>query len=855
MGSALRLTRREMLKLSAAAAAATALPLAVPRPGSRGRVALEAPRGPGAGERVAYTACLICGQRCPLKVIVREIGGRQVPLRVVHNTDGLHDQYFGACGRPQTLFELQYLEERIRRPLLRVGKRGEGRFKEITWEEALNILAEELKKYLDEPWRIVVVAHQGCEAGIVRSTLSKALGTPNTTHHCDTCHTGMDQGHRFIFGKTKGPSAFQPDYPNAKMIVLMGRNPMGGIVATAWTKMFSKAMENKAKLVVFDVRRSRLTEHADEYYIIPPGTDLAVSLALMNVILTERLYDADYLVKWTNAAMLLYTDTMEPAELADNPSMEGKKTYLVYDEATGKYVLKTEARKPSLEHEGTYNGRPVKTVLAVLRDAVKNYTPEWAEKITGVPADAVRRLARELAEAAPRAFIDHGYKGTRYYNEGMLKRVNMMINILLGSLGRPGGLAYPAGKPHLDNPFSLIGLKTTSVKGTPIYKYWAERGVVNPVSKCWSMLLVRSIIEGKPYPIGVLIISRENLVSHAIGGRKLAEALRDEKRVGFIVVMDTTFNETVAYADLVLPVPYFFEYESPTLSYAKKSYISIITDLQKVVDPPPGVEAKPEYEILLEVLKRLGRLPADAEIDPVKIKAEQARKLGLDYREIRRRGYALRWTRPKYHPWGGKPLPTVTGELELINVKLLSEYRSHLGKESPLNPLPVWIPPLWMKQRGNGLADDEFVPVEFQDQLTAVNTFMRFSRIVKDALEWRKLYGVIIHPERARRLGLRTGDTVRVKGPGGEVRARVIVSEDVHPAVLAAPHATAVDTAAVPIEFTVETKNGTRRVRLFSNGGGYGINNNFLADPFVSVVPEEGYRAAQHDFVVKIEKL
>ncbi|ALL00969.1 anaerobic dehydrogenase [Pyrodictium delaneyi] len=845
------ITRREMLKLTAATAAATALPLSLPRP--RTVIAGAESSGSLTATRIAKTACIICGQKCPVEIHVAKVGGKEIISKVVYNRDPEYDQFFAVCGRPQTIPELRFLPERIRKPLLRVGKRGEGKFKEISWEEAFNILAERIKKYMDEPWRIVAVSHQGFEGGLVREFFKKVIGTPNTTQHCDTCHTGMDIGHKFIFGSPKGPSAFQPDYANADLVVLMGRNPAGGIVASAWSKIFTEGRANKMKLVVFDVRESRLTELADKYYIIPPGTDLAIALALLNVILNERLYNVDYLINWTNASMLLYVDTLEPVKLEDNPYMEKKKTYLVYDEYDQRFKLKTEAKKPALEFEGEYNRRPVKTVLLVLKDAVKEYTPEWAEKITGVPAEEIRWLAHEMARAAPRTFIDHNYKATRYYNEGMFSRAKMLVNVLLGSVGVKGGLAYPAGKPKFKSPISILGIETTKTQGEAIYKYWSKHGVENVVSKCWSQLLVKSIIEGKPYPIGVLFIHLENLVAHALTGRRLAEALKDEKRVEFIVVLDTTFNETVMYADLVLPVPFFFEAESITLGYAKKSYVSIVVDAQKAVDPPEGVDARPTWWILVELAKRLGKLDQGVKVDPVEVKKKQAEEAGLDYNELREKGYKLLWTKPKYHPWGGKPLATVTGELELINVAMLESYRDYIGKESPLNPLPCWVPPLWMRK--GTLADNEFVVVEYQDSLTSINTFMRFSRLTKDVLEWKHIYGVLMHPSRAKKLGIKDGDMVKLKGPNGEIVAKVRVTEAVHPYVLAAPHATAVDKAIIPGEAVIETAGGTVKVKLFSNGGGYGVNNNFLGDPLESVVPEEGYRAAQHDFVVKVEKL
>ncbi len=869
-------SRREFLKIAAAAGIAASLASTLRLPGARrlpGVATAEEAVGP-VELRVAKQACLICGQRCPFEIHVARVGGAEVITRVVPVIDPEYPEYFAACGRPQAVQELRVLEERIPGPLLRVGRRGEGRFKLISWSEALDLLARWVREYLDEPWRIVVLSHQGAEGGLVRKFFEEYIGTENVTEHCDTCHTGMDEGHRFIIGKFAGPSKFQPDYRNAKLVVEMGRNPVGGIVASAWTKMFVEGRESKAKLIVFDVRRSRLTDLADEYFIIPPGFDLAVSLAILNVILTEGLYNREYLARWTNAPMLFYYNgdlaSVQPVKLADNPKVPGKKTYLVYDEADGRFKLKVEARSPAVEYTGEYNGRRVATALVILRDAVKEYTPEWAEglqkRLFGrvfVKASDIRRVARELAEAAPRAFIDHGYKGTRYYNEGMLKRVNLLINVLLGSVGAKGGLAYAAGKPKIPSTWSILGFKSIArgSGGVSIPEYWEKNGVANVRPHCWSMLVVRTIIEGRPYPIGLLFIHRQNLLSHAIGGRRLAEALRDENRVKHIVVLDSTFNETVMYADLVLPVTMFFEEEAPTLQYAKKSYVDFIVDAQKAVDPPDWVDARDAWWIIVELAKRLGVAPPGLKVDPIEVKKKQAEKLGIDYGELRRRGYILWKKSPRYHPWGGKPLPTVTGELEIINVKLLEEYRGYIGRESPLNPFPVWIPPLWIREKCNGgngpcsLADNEFVLVEYQESVTATNMFIRFAKSVRDILDWKQVYGVRIHPERARKLGLKTGDMVRLVGPGGEIRAKVIVTEDVNPYVAAAPHATAVDTRVVPLEAVVEGGGGARRVRLFAAGGGYGVNANMLADPLRHVVPEEGFRAAQNDLVVRIERL
>ncbi len=832
------LTRREFLKLAAVAAAAAALgrPPALPR---RAELQAGAPAGEAEERR---TLCFICGQRCPLKVYVS--GGRVV--KVVYNRVEGFDDHFAVCGRPQVIFEARFVPERIRRPLIRVGERGEGRFREITWEEALNILAEKLRQY--SPEEIIVFAHQGPDVGLFAAFMKSVVGVPNVTKHCDTCHTGLDVGAWFVFGKMMGPGAFRPDYEHAELVVLMGRNPTEGIVATPWSKAFSEGRRHGLRLVVFDVRETRLTALAHRYYIIPPGTDLAVVLALLHVLLRDRLYDADYLVRYTNAPMLVYTDTMEPAGLADHPEWKGKKTYLVYDEEDGRVKWKHEASRPALMWEGEVGGRPAKTVLALLWDAVRRYTPEWAEGVTGVPAREIEWLARELARHAPRAFIDPGYKATRYYNEGMFSRVKLIVNALLGSIGARGGIAWPY-KPKPPSPLKVVGVKGGGPRGEPLYKYWEGRGVRFVHRKCYSQLALRSLLEGRPRRYRMVIIYNQNLVAHAQGSSAVIEAL---KRAEFVVVFDVTHNETTLWADLVLPLPMYFEQDGSTIATPSKVDIGQVGVVEKVVDPPPGVDARPGWWIVAELGKRLD--PANAEKyealkDPRSIWVRQAEAMGVDPAELLERGVAVLRGEPIYHPLKGKYHATVTGEIELINVRALQELRDHIGRESPLNPLPVWIPPRWMTRR---LGEDEFVAVDVCDKMTATNMWIRFSMVSTSSLWWRGFDGVLIHEERARRLGIRDGDLVRIVGPGGEIVARARLTRTVHPSAIVGPHAT---NPGRRVRVTVEAlEGGTYEVELFAHGGGLGVNTNMVAS-FDDIVPEEGGRAMQCDVVVRVEPL
>lgn len=851
----MKISRRDFIKIASLAAASTAIPLGgvelERRIESRGQAGAQALEAPGSARvRIARTACFICGQKCPVRVEVEDRGGFQAVRRVVYNYAEDSEEEYAACGRPQAIFEARFLPQRIKRPLKRVGERGSGEFEEISWDEALDILARKLREY--EPDEIVVFAHQGCESGIMNSFLKGVVGIPNVTKHCDTCHTGLDYAGWWLFGKIQGPGAYRPDYLNARLVVFMGRNPLEGIVSAPWTKMFAEGRRRGLRIIAFDVRESKLTRLADKYFIIPPGTDLAVVLAILHVIIRDGLYDEEYLRAYTNAPMLVYTDTLEPVGLLDHPYWEGKKDYLVLDEADGSIKPKTQASRPALRAQVTVNGRKAVTALDLIWEAVKDYTPEWAEKITGVKASDIVWVARQLAENAPRAFIDPGYKGTRYRNEGMFFRVKFLINTLIGAVGAKGGIAWPR-KVKVKNPLSIVGISLGKPKGEPLYKYWEEQGVTFINSKCFSQLAIKSMLEERPKKIKMVFAFNENIVSHIQGSKAVIEAL---KKADFVVVADTTFNETVMYADLVLPLTFFFEQSSPTLFSPSKTGRGQVTIMEKALDPPPDVDARPGWWIVKELGKRLD--PANADkyeklSDHEYIWRMQAEALGIDFESLMERGVATVYGEPIYHPLKGKYLPTVTGEIELVNVKGLELYRDHAWKPSHYNPLPIWIPPLWMERKGSKLADNEFVAVDICHRMTATNMWIRFTRISQDALSWERMDGVVINRARGERLGLRDGELVRIVGPGGSYVARVRLSDSVHPLVALAPHAT--NTGYVPGEVRVKYSDGrVETVKLFPDGRGLGINTNMLAS-FEDMIPEEGGRAAQCDVVVRIEKL
>ncbi|GAB6147526.1 molybdopterin-dependent oxidoreductase [Stetteria hydrogenophila] len=849
----MRLNRREFLKLASLTAAAASMPmgeLILERRKADAGAAVEKLQAVGVGgTRVARLACTIC-VKCPLVVEVEKKNGAERVKSIRFNyIKGLEGEY-ATCGRPQTIFEARHLEQRIKKPLKRVGERGSGQFEEISWEEALDLIAEKLKQYA--PDEIVVFRHVIPEGNVVTYFFQKVLGIPNITNHADTCHPAFNHGIWWISGKSMGPAAVVADYPNAKLAVFMGRNPTDAIVATSWDKRFAEGRRRGLRVIAFDIRKSRLTQLADRYFIIPPATDLAILLAVTHTLIKEGWYNEDYLRKYTNAPMLVYPDTLEPVGLLDHPKWKGKKDYLVLDEADGKVKPKTQAEKPALRATVEVNGRKAITVLDLVWEAVKNYTPEWAEGITGVKAEDIVWFARELAENAPRAFIHPGYKTARYANEAMKTRMIFIVNALLGAIGAKGGIVWPR-KVKLKNPMSILGIKGSGPKAPPLYKYWEEQGVKFIIEESYSQLAIKSILEEKPKKIKMIIVINENVLGHSQGVKEVAEAF---KKADFVVVADNVFNETTMYADLVLPVSMFFEYAAPTLITPSKTAVGQVIVHEKALDPPPGVDAKPAWWIVKELGKRLD--PANADkyeklADYEYIWRKQAEAAGIDYEELKKYGTTAIADSPIYHPLKGKFLPSVTGEIELVSVKGMEQFKDYAWKPSILNPLPAWVPPRWMQLKGGAkLADNEFVAVDFYHKMHVHNMWLRYTKLTQSTMVWEGWNYVNINRERGEKLGLRDGDTIKIIGPGGTITARVRLTDDVHPFVAMAPHGT--NFGYIPNKVTIKYRDGRTETITLLPEVYAGLNTGMVYSFKDILLYEEGGGTAFDDGVVRIEK-
>jgi thiosulfate reductase / polysulfide reductase chain A len=317
------------------------------------------------------TFCNGCGNRCAIFAYTKN--GR---LWKIEGNPEANGNLGSVCARGHGYLHDLYSPQRLKGPLKRVGNR----FEPITWDQAYQEISQKINLILMDngPQTLFWVNFpQSNQAYALR--LMHALGSPHYFTHGSTCYTARNAGWNYTVGALP-----YNDLGNAKYIMIIGRNPAGGI-DLAQVKKIVEAKERGAKLVVVDPRHNETAILADEWLPVKPGTDLALLLAMINVLVKEELYDREFVEK--------------------------------------------------------------KTVgFAQLEDEIINYPPEWAENVCEIPAQTIIRITREMASVKPKALLHRGYHGafgSQYLNSFQTARALAIVNSLLGNINKEGGIFFP----------------------------------------------------------------------------------------------------------------------------------------------------------------------------------------------------------------------------------------------------------------------------------------------------------------------------------------------------------------------------------------------------------------------------
>ena len=328
-------------------------------------------------KKEVFNICGMCTVRCSVKVDVED--GVVKWIEGSPSDPGMAGRL---CAKGSAGIAMLYDYERPQYPLIREGKRGEGKWRKATWDEALDYIADKLKGIIDKHGpRAVALSDRGGPFRELHRSFLKALGSPNYLNHDATCARNTQHAAISLFGS--GRKTFNYDYSQCKHLVLYGRNVLESMrVKNA--NIIMDLLERGGKITYIDVRAAGTAMKATRFWMIRPGTDYALNLGIIHTVLKEKLYDKKFVNKWVSG-------------------------------------------------------------LKELQNFVEPYTPEWAAEETGIPASEIVDFTREVAEASPGVIFHPGWLTARYKDSFYASRTAYILNVLMGSLEAPGGLFFQKG--------------------------------------------------------------------------------------------------------------------------------------------------------------------------------------------------------------------------------------------------------------------------------------------------------------------------------------------------------------------------------------------------------------------------
>ena len=475
------------------------------------------------------------------------------------------------------------------------------------------------------------------------------------------------------------------NYDNVEFILMVGRNMMEAI-STSETGELARAIDRGAKLVYLDPRYTKTASKADEWIPIRPGTDAAFLLAMINVIVMNELADCDFVKQ---------------------------------------YVIGCDG----------------------IRDEMSRYTPEWAEKITGVPAADIDRIAREYAAAEHNALAHPGWRTSNFINSFQTERAIATLNALSGNVLTPGGClstevaAEGAGLGAPSQP-PYPRVSALRLDGAP-WKY-----PLVPLKLGVFQELRNAVLTGDPYQAHGWFISRQNPIQSLPDRSKTLEAFG---KMDFIATVDIIMNDTAWYSDVVLPEASYLERYDPLLPVGNKAFIR-----QPVVEPQG--EAKSALWIYKQLGERLGLGDFFQYEDEEDYIRQQLEPLGVSLEEVKEKGYA---EMPESEHDGEITFNTPSGKIEVYSETL---------KNAGFSPWPTWEEPPFPT------ADEFYLLTGKVAQHTQFGT--QNNQLLHKYSDEPRLW---MNAKIAAKLGIEDGDWVEITSPVGKAHSLLLATEAIRP--------------------------------------------------------------------------
>ena len=710
-------------------------------------------------DQIVWSQCNVnCGGCCVFQWHVKD--GKVLYME----TDNTGDDALQAraCLRGRSMRRWLNHPDRLTKPMKRVGKRGEGKFEEISWDEAIDTIASELKRIIDTYGNEAVYKIYG--SGMYSATGNPSSRLLNLLGGClggmyDYSTNMLSAALPFLYGEDCGPydNVFASSMTEAELhsdlVVMFGNSPaetrMGGAnIVWDFARVREAVKERGGRIVNIDYRLNESSSgHPDEWLPIRPGTDAALASAIAHEWVVNDQIDLEFL-----------------------------HTYCVgYDEET----MPESAKGQNKSYRAYLMGEGY--------DMVEK-TPEWAAPITQIPADTIRALANEIA-AAEAPFIMQGWGPQRHTNGEDTSRAICMLPILIGKIGLPG---TNTGQREACPSVSLVGglpFENPVKTAIPVYQW------VNAVDHGHEMTATNAGISGADKlssDIKLIWNYAGNCLTNQHGDINYThDVLTDENKCEFILVWDTVMTDSAKYADILLPDAMRSEQLNMQTQGYTEYYTAVVVG--GPAQEPPG-ECRSSYDVCADIADKFGMKDAFTEGKTQEQWIQELYEAGAEadgdmpsWDEIREQGVYKRTLDPvigleafRTDP-AKNPLGTPSGKIEIYSEQLADIAATwELEDDEVINPIPVFTPGF----QGYGSVTDEY-PLYCAGFHHKSRTHSSFGFI--EELEQVARQQLWMNPLDAEPRGIADGDTVAVKSPAGEIRIEAKVTPRIIPGTIGIP--------------------------------------------------------------------
>jgi anaerobic selenocysteine-containing dehydrogenase len=663
-----------------------------------------------------------------------------------------------------------------------------------SWDDALDLIARKLLEIRADSGPQAVAFNKGTVGGTGLSDTERWLqrlvhhfGTPNMGGTTHLCQWPRDTGAaHYTFGT---PALAMPDVTRSGCIVLWGSSPSGNFLSLASDVATAKA--RGAKLLVVDPRRIGLANKADVWLQIRPGTDGALALGLIHLLIRDHGYDDRFVRDWTNAPLLVRDDSgalLTCTEVSGEPSAsrrfmaarEDSDELVPYDPDRGAYAIDAPLALTGARRVALVDGRAVtcRPVFERLSTIAAEYEPTVVARITGIPAEKVVAAARLLGERPVSHYFHNGL--VQHTNATQASRAIEILYALLGDFGAPGGnVPGPAARV---NDVSARAALPAEMAARRLGR--SERPIGPPAvpGTVTAYDLYRAILEGEPYPVRAMLSFGANMLlanGDTLRGRAALE------RLEFFAQVELVHTPTSRFADVLLPAASWME--SPALKVGSRYPIEAMTHLRyREAAVPPRHERRSDVAIIFDLATRLGfeaqfwggRVEAGYRhlLEPSGVSLEELRALpqgtAISPASVRHRTFA------EIDQATGAPrgFSTPTRKVELYALRFA---------DHGLPALPVYVEPALSPVSQPDLAE------RFPLVLTNAKRPQYMHSQHRGLPTLRKAAPnptAELHPETAMRFGVRGGEWIVVETPSGRVRVQAHVTDTILPGVVCCSH-------------------------------------------------------------------